>query len=75
MRNLNIDALAVESFSTSVEGDPSQWTALAEPTTGTMTYAFSCAGVQYPVTHTEDPVCEDMAVAAMTVERICTTTR
>lgn len=44
MRNLtlDLDALAVDSFSTA--GDPSQWA--AEPTTGTMTYAFSCVEAQ-----------------------------
>jgi hypothetical protein len=37
MRNLDINALTVDSFSTGVEGDPSQWTAFAGVTTATIT--------------------------------------
>jgi hypothetical protein len=36
MRNLDINALTVDSFSTQVAGDPSQWTAL-DVTTGANT--------------------------------------
>ncbi|WP_420128684.1 hypothetical protein [Longimicrobium sp.] len=38
MRNLDLDALAVDSFSTEAAGDPTQWTAVAPPPTpGTIT--------------------------------------
>jgi hypothetical protein len=54
MRNLtlDLDALAVDSFSTDVAGDPSQWTAamyapsdLATCQTNDVADSFVCAGV------------------------------
>jgi hypothetical protein len=49
MRNLtlDLDALVVDSFSTSVAGDPSQWTA-AQQSTGCGTYDDSCAAAAPP---------------------------
>ena len=77
MRNLtlNLDALAVDSFS--AEGDPTRWAAAAPESTGCHTLAFSCVDARYPVTVTGvDPCCDDeLGAAALTRGYPCDTTR
>lgn len=70
---LDLNQLRVDSFSTSAAGDPSQWGAAAEPTTGTMTYAFSCADAQGG--GVADTYVSCAVVAALTDVYPCKTTR
>jgi hypothetical protein len=69
---LDLNQLQVDSFSTSAAGDPSQWGLAAEPTTGTMTYAFCVENGTVADTYVS---CIVQAGDALTEAYPCKTTR